>query len=163
MTGTGAAVIGSYENIMAGSVHQAVVLLLPAGLCRLRNGEKIAAVNLSLGSPIGDQQSQNVECGYINQIIAYGTAVVTAAGNKDSHMPISLSDSTSRSSIVSFFSRLVKSATAACVWASATERCGEWLASAEAAQRKCSWLRGAKLACGGQADWLLLLSTCFLV
>jgi hypothetical protein len=105
MTGTGAAVIESYKNIMAGSVHQAFVLLFPGRLFRLRNGEKIAAVNLSLGSPIGDQQSQNVECGYINQIIAYGTAVVTAAGNKDSHMLSSLSGSTSRSSIVRYSAR----------------------------------------------------------
>eukprot|EP00775_Hariotina_reticulata_P006867 gene6867-7083_t len=50
-------------------------------LTRLKNGEKFASINLSLGSPIGDQQSQNVECGYINQIITYGTAVATAAGN----------------------------------------------------------------------------------
>jgi subtilisin family serine protease len=49
-------------------------------LARLQRGERIAAINLSLGAAVGDQNAINTECSWVSRIAAYGTAVVVAAG-----------------------------------------------------------------------------------
>ncbi|KAF6256959.1 peptidase S8/S53 domain-containing protein [Scenedesmus sp. NREL 46B-D3] len=50
-------------------------------LARLQRGERIAAINLSLGAAVTDQNAIATECNWISRIAAYGTAVVVAAGN----------------------------------------------------------------------------------
>jgi subtilisin family serine protease len=49
-------------------------------LARLQRGERIAAINLSLGAAVSDQNAITAECNWISRIAAYGTAVVVAAG-----------------------------------------------------------------------------------
>lgn len=49
-------------------------------ISRLQKGEKIAAVNLSLGAEVSDGATVQTECSYVSKIAAYGTAVVAAAG-----------------------------------------------------------------------------------
>jgi hypothetical protein len=53
-------------------------------LTLLKSGKRIAAVNMSLtmndGQVPPDAATQEVTCGYIKEITAYGTAVVAAAG-----------------------------------------------------------------------------------
>lgn len=49
-------------------------------LARLQKGERIVAINLSLGSSTTDAGTLQTECGYVSKITAYGTAVVAAAG-----------------------------------------------------------------------------------
>jgi subtilisin family serine protease len=49
-------------------------------LSRLQRGDRIAAINLSLGAAVSDQNAITTECSWISRIAAYGTAVVVAAG-----------------------------------------------------------------------------------
>lgn len=52
-------------------------------LARLQRGDKIAAINLSLGADVGgDQNAISVECNWLSKIAAYGTAVAVAAGER---------------------------------------------------------------------------------
>eukprot|EP00878_Enallax_costatus_P022633 GHUV01024027.1.p1 GENE.GHUV01024027.1~~GHUV01024027.1.p1 ORF type:complete len:221 (+),score=15.15 GHUV01024027.1:528-1190(+) len=55
-------------------------------LARLQRGEKIVAINLSLGAPVSDGNTVQTECGYVSRIAAYGTAVVAAAGNDGAYL-----------------------------------------------------------------------------
>lgn len=50
-------------------------------LARLKKGEKIASINLSLSSITTDAEAKRIECNWIAQMQDYGTAVCAAAGN----------------------------------------------------------------------------------
>jgi hypothetical protein len=49
-------------------------------LARQQKGEKIVAINLSLGSPVMDADSLKVECDWVRKLANYGTTIVAAAG-----------------------------------------------------------------------------------
>lgn len=49
-------------------------------IARQQKGEKIIAINLSLGSPVMDADSLKVECDWVKKLASYGTTVVAAAG-----------------------------------------------------------------------------------
>jgi len=49
-------------------------------ISRQQKGEKIIAINLSLGSPVMDADSLAVECDWVKKLASYGTTVVAAAG-----------------------------------------------------------------------------------
>jgi hypothetical protein len=51
-------------------------------LARQQRGEKIVAINLSLGSPVMDADSLAVECDWVRKLASYGTAIVAAAGER---------------------------------------------------------------------------------
>lgn len=51
-------------------------------IARQARGEKIVAINLSLGSPVMDADSLKVECDWVKKLASYGTTVVAAAGEK---------------------------------------------------------------------------------
>lgn len=87
-------------------------------LARQGKGEKIVAINLSLGSPVMDEDSLKVECDWVKKLAAYGTTIVAAAGNDGGElltgtMPAACPDALSVTSITSddspsYFSNLAQ-------------------------------------------------------
>jgi thermitase len=59
-------------------------------LSRLQKGEKIVAINLSLGAITSDSSTRATECGWIRKIAEYGCAVVAAAGNENADLDTSI-------------------------------------------------------------------------
>lgn len=51
-------------------------------VARQNRGEKIVAINLSLGSPVMDADSLKVECDWVKKLTRYGTTMVAAAGER---------------------------------------------------------------------------------
>ncbi len=49
-------------------------------LTRLQRGDRIAAINLSLGAVVTDAATVSRECDWVTRIAAFGTGVIAAAG-----------------------------------------------------------------------------------
>eukprot|EP00775_Hariotina_reticulata_P000575 gene575-854_t len=59
-------------------------------LTRLKQGEKIVAINLSLGAITSDASTRSIECEFVKNISDYGVAVVVAAGNENNDLDTSI-------------------------------------------------------------------------
>jgi subtilisin family serine protease len=88
---------GSLDNVYRGYAELAA---------RQARGDKVVAINLSLGSPVMDAEGLAVECDWVKRLAKYGTTIVAAAGNDGGElltntMPAACPDTLSVTSIAS--------------------------------------------------------------